>query len=98
MSCLLLATYTCHLCLATHMPEMPQVTIYLDAETAAKAKAAATTAGLSQSRWIAELIRRHASNQWADAVQRAAGCCPDFPDRETLRDSLGPDTPREPFG
>ena len=80
------------------MSEMPQVTIYLDAETAAKAKSAAKAAGLSQSRWIADLIRRHAPDQWTDAVRRAAGSCPDFPDLETLRSGLGPDTPREPFG
>jgi hypothetical protein len=80
------------------MSRMPQVTIYLDAETAAKAKSAAKAAGLSQSRWIAELIRRNASTGWATAVRRAAGCCQDFPDLESLRSELGPDTPREPLG
>lgn len=79
------------------MPRMPQVTIYLDAETAAKAKSAAKAAGLSQSRWVAELIRRNATTEWATAVRRAAGCCPDFPDLESLRSELGPDTPREPL-
>jgi len=79
-------------------PEMPQVTIYLDAETAAKAKAAARSAGVSQSRWIAELIRRHAGNAWPDAVRRLAGICPDFPDAEALRAGLGRDAPREDLG
>lgn len=75
--------------------DMPQVTIYLDAETAAKAKAAARAAGLSQSRWIAELIRRHAGTAWPDAVRRLAGSCPAFPDAEELRRGLGEDAPRQ---
>ena len=78
--------------------EMPQVTIYLDAETAAKAKAAARAAGLSQSRWIANLIRRHAATPWPDTVRRLAGAWPDFPDAEALRTTLGDDVPREPLG
>ena len=79
--------YTCH---------MAQVTIYLDPETAAKAKAAAKDAGLSQSRWIAELIRRHAALQWPRTVQRLAGCWPEFPDAAEIRGGLGQDLPREP--
>jgi hypothetical protein len=76
-------------------PQVPQVTIYLDAETAAKAKAAARAAGLSQSRWIAELIRRHAGAVWPDAVRRVAGSCPAFPDAAELRRGLGQDTRRQ---
>ena len=79
-------------------PDMPQVTIYLDAETAAKARAAARSAGISQSRWIAELIRRHAGSAWPDAVRRLAGACPAFPDSEDLRAGLGQDAPREDLG
>lgn len=75
--------------------QMPQVTIYLDAETAAKAKAAARAAGLSQSRWLAELIRRHAGSVWPDSVRRLAGACPGFPDTAELRAGLGKDIPRE---
>lgn len=36
---------------------MAQITLDLDDETEAKLKAAAEAAGLSQSRWIGELIR-----------------------------------------
>ena len=74
--------------------QVPQVTIYLDAETAAKAKAAARAAGLSQSRWIAKLIRRHTGAAWPDAVRLIAGSCPGFPDAADLRRGLGEDTPR----
>jgi hypothetical protein len=75
---------------------MAQVTIYLDPETAAKAKAAAKEAGLSQSRWIAELIRQHATFQWPRAVRRLAGSWPEFPDSAEIRSGLGLDVPRQP--
>jgi len=76
--------------------DMAQVTIYLDPDTAAKAKTAAKEAGLSQSRWIAELIRRHATIQWPRTVRRLAGSWPKFPDAAEIRGSLGLDVPRQP--
>ena len=76
--------------------EMAQVTIYLDPDTAAKAKAAAKEAGLSQSRWIAELIRLHATIQWPRTVRRLAGSWPEFPDSAEIRSGLGLDVPRQP--
>lgn len=76
---------------------MAQVTIYLDPETATKAKAAARKAGLSQSRWIADLIRRHADADWPRAVLRLAGSWPSFPRATELRAGLGEDAPREPL-
>lgn len=75
---------------------MAQVTIYLDRETAAKARAAAKDSGLSQSRWIAELIRRHAVIHWPRTVRRLAGSWPEFPDAAEIRGGLGQDVPREP--
>jgi hypothetical protein len=77
--------------------DMAQVTIYLDPDTAAKAKTAAKEAGLSQSRWIAELIRRHAVIQWPRTVRRLAGSWPEFPDAAVIRGGLGKDVPREPI-
>ena len=75
---------------------MAQVTVYLDPETAAKAKAAAREAGLSQSRWLAELIRRHAVIQWPRTVRRLGGSWPEFPDAAEIRSGLGQDVPRQP--
>lgn len=75
---------------------MAQMTIYLDPDTAAKAKAAARKAGLSQSRWIAELIRRHAEVEWPRAVLRLAGSWPEFPRAAEIRSGLGQDAPRQP--
>ncbi|MGQ0384123.1 MAG: CopG family transcriptional regulator [Gammaproteobacteria bacterium] len=75
---------------------MAQVTIYLDSQTAAKARAAARKAGLSQSRWIAELIRRHSEAEWPSAVLRLAGSWPGFPSAAEMRAGLGEDAPRPP--
>ena len=76
---------------------MAQVTIYLDPDTAAKAKAAAKEAGLSQSRWIAELIRVHATIQWPQTIRRLAGSWPEFPGSAAIRSGLGLDVPRQPI-
>lgn len=75
---------------------MAQVTIYLDPDTAAKAKAAAKEAGLSQSRWIAQLIHQQATNQWPRTIRRLAGSWPEFPGSAEIRSSLGLDVPRQP--
>lgn len=77
--------------------DMAQVTIYLDPETAAKAKAAARKAGVSQSRWIAGLIRRHTAAEWPRSVQRLAGSWPEFPSAADVRAGLGEDSPRPPL-
>ena len=61
---------------------MPQVTLYLDKDTDAKARAAATAAGVSYSRWVAEIIRSHTRDQWPDQVRKLAGSVRDFPRRE----------------
>lgn len=75
---------------------MAQVTIYLDPDTAAKAKAAAREAGQSQSRWIGELIRQHATIQWPRTIRRLAGSWPEFPDSAEIRSGVGVDVPRQP--
>jgi len=74
---------------------MSQLTLYLDAETESRMKTAAKAAGLSQSRWVAGLIREKTANRWPDAVVRLAGAWADFPDAEEIRAGLGEDAPRE---
>ena len=77
---------------------MAQVTIYLDAPTAAKMKAAAKAAGTSHSQWIASLIREKTATEWPRAVARRAGAWrDDFPTLEEIRQAT-PETPsREPL-
>ena len=77
---------------------MSQVTIYLDPDLAERAKEAAASQGLSQSKWIARLIEERLRTSWPESVKRLAGAWPEtFPDAETLRQTQGEDLPREPF-
>jgi hypothetical protein len=69
---------------------MPQITLYIDAETDAKARAAARAAGVSYSKWVTELIRSRTRDEWPEMVRRLAGSRPDFPLRS------GADTPDVP--
>lgn len=76
---------------------MGQVTLYLDGETEAKMKAAANAAGVSQSRWVAELIREKTATHWPESVAKLAGAWSDedFPSCSEIRSGLGEDVRRE---
>jgi hypothetical protein len=74
---------------------MAQVTIYLDPDTEHRLRAAASDAGLSVSRWIAELIEERTRTQWPSAVRELAGAWQDFPDLDDLRDDQAEDAERE---
>jgi hypothetical protein len=76
---------------------MGQVTLYLDEQTEERMRRAAAEAGLSQSRWVAELIRRRTASEWPESVRRLAGAWPDFPTLEEIRSGAGEDLPREPL-
>lgn len=76
---------------------MGQVTLYLDAETETRMKDASKAAGVSQSRWVADLIRERTATQWPESVVRLAGAWADFPTAEEIRAGLGEDVPREPL-
>ena len=74
---------------------MAQVTLYLDEETKRRVRKAAKAAGLSQSRWLAELVRRGANEEWPAEVHALAGAWPDFPDADELRRDYGRDVRRQ---
>lgn len=76
---------------------MAQVTLYLDAEVEARMKEAAKAAGVSQSRWLADLIRDWTANEWPPSVAALAGAWSDMPTAEELRQGLVEDAPREPI-
>ena len=76
---------------------MPQITLYLDAETERKLKAAAKAAGTSQSQWVGALIRERTASTWPPAVAALAGAWADEPDLEIAREGAAPDLPREPL-
>ena len=64
---------------------MAQITLYLDDDLAARLRAAAKAANLSQSRWVANLITDKLHQEWPAAVAALAGAWPDFPEAESLR-------------
>ena len=75
---------------------MAQVTIYLDEEAEARMRRAAEEAGLSRSRWIAELIREKTASRWPESFRRLIGTWgDDFPEVEEIRQGLGEDVERE---
>lgn len=76
---------------------MGQVTLYLDNETEEKMKTAAKAAGVSQSRWVADLIRDKTATEWPDSIVRLIGSWADFPSLEEIRKGLPEDLPRESF-
>ncbi len=76
---------------------MGRVTVFLDAGTEEKMKTAAKAAGVSQSRWVADLIREKTATRWPDSIARLAGAWADFSTAEELRTGLGEDVSREPL-
>ncbi len=76
---------------------MPQVSLYLDAQTARGMERTARAAGMSRSRWVAALVRARLASEWPPAVERLAGAWKDLPSARSLRRTLGSDLPREPF-
>jgi hypothetical protein len=74
---------------------MAQVTLYLDAETNAQLKNAARAAGVSVSRWVAQLIRDRTRSEWPAGVRELAGAWPDFPSLPQLRSPKAGDVRRE---
>ena len=64
---------------------MAQVTIYLDDVAERRVKAAARKAGVSVSRWVAELVENRTRTDWPAEAQELAGAWPDFPDLQRIR-------------
>jgi hypothetical protein len=71
-----------------------QVTIYLDDAAERRVKAAARKAGVSVSRWVAELVENRTRTDWPAEARALAGAWPDFPDLQEIRPETGKDRPR----
>lgn len=76
---------------------MGQVTLYLDSEAEARMKEAAKAAGVSLSRWLADLIREKTATEWPPSIATLAGAWSDLPTAEEIRKTTGVDVPREPI-
>ena len=77
---------------------MSQVTLYLDEETDRALSEAASRSGMTRSRWVSQLIRRHAQDKWPQECLALAGAFPDFPLSEQQAQAGQPaDSPRIAF-
>ncbi len=74
---------------------MGQVTIYLEDELEAKMRQAAKSIHLSQSKWIANLIKEKVSDEWPQSVLKLAGAWKDLPTVEEIRITQSTDAVRE---
>jgi hypothetical protein len=73
---------------------MAQITLYIDDATQARLREAAASRKVSQSQFVAELIRKATASEWPPEVLALIGAVPDFPLVEELRAGLPPDAPR----
>lgn len=84
---------------------MSQVTIYMDDEALARAKAAAAASQLSLSAWIARLVKEKTPEVDANGyppgffeqIRSNAAAWDDFPPLEEIRAAETRDLPREPW-
>ena len=74
---------------------MAQITIYLDKETEEKMRTYTKSKAISQSQWIASLIREKLRTEWPEGVISLAGAWQDFPSVEEIRKGTGKDAERE---
>jgi hypothetical protein len=73
---------------------MAQITLYIDDATQARLREAAAARQVSQSQFVADLIRKATASEWPPEVLALIGSVPDFPLAEELRAGLPPDAPR----
>ena len=78
---------------------MSQITLYLDDATQALVEQAASVHKMSKSRWVAEIIRKYADQEWPKECLDLAGRFADFPlrDGDVGPNEFTPDVPRLSF-
>ncbi len=76
---------------------MSQITLYLDDATQALVDQAALANGVSKSRWVADIIRKYAAQEWPQDCLALAGRFADFPLREEGGAVQPADVPRLGF-
>jgi hypothetical protein len=73
---------------------MAQITLYIDDQVQRRLKEAAARRNVSQSQFVADLIRRATATEWPDEVLALFGSVPEFPLADELCAGLPPDNPR----
>jgi hypothetical protein len=76
---------------------MAQITLYIDIDEATQARLhqAAAQRKVSQSQFVAELIRQATTHTWPPQALELLGSDPDFPLADELRAGLPPDPERD---
>jgi hypothetical protein len=74
---------------------MAQITIYLDKDLEEKMRAYAKSLNMSQSKWIASLIRERLQSEWPTSIHELAGAWETFPSAAEIRAEMGQDAERE---
>jgi len=72
-----------------------QITIYVDKILEEKMRAYVKSLNISQSKWIAGLIREKLQSEWPASIHDLAGVWETFPSAEEIRAELGEDAERE---
>lgn len=70
---------------------MSQVTLYIDADTLGRSRAAALARGVSLSRWVSDALRQHTAREWSPEFKAAAGA---WADADVPQISEAADLPR----
>jgi hypothetical protein len=73
---------------------MAQITLYIDDALQARLRESSARLKVSQSQFVADLIRNAVANQWPDEVLTLAGSLSDFPTADGLRAGQAADVPR----
>ena len=73
---------------------MAQITLYIDDEVQSRLREAASRRQVSQSQFVADLIRRATAERWPDEVVALAGSLPGFPAADAIRGGSGTDAER----
>lgn len=73
---------------------MAQVTLYLDDELLTRLRQTAARERVSQSQFVAKLIRQAVDDRWPEDVLALAGALPAFATADELRADIGADVAR----
>jgi hypothetical protein len=73
---------------------MAQITLYIDDGLQAQLRESSARLKVSQSQFVADLIRQAVARHWPQEVLALAGSLADFPSAEALRASGGVDVQR----
>lgn len=76
---------------------MSHITLYLSDEVNALLRQSAQASGMSNSKWVSNLICRYAKTEWPEEMRVLAGAFADFPLQQEVPSVLASDVERVIF-